>query len=405
MSRQSKEDDTRPAEEQSPRINLAIDNCFASKRWTQPGEWARIVKQLGLSFVEASADTECDPLYSDPAYLEDWVGEVKAACEATGVRLANLYSGHGTYATLGLGHTDARNRRRMLDEWLKVMARNASRLEAGLGFYCHAFCEAVLQDRRAYEEAERQLYDDLAELAAYAGERGVRAVGVEQMYTPHQLPWTISTAKRLMRQVLMGGGNPLYITIDTGHQTGQGKFRKPNRRQLRRALERFGETGRVGGLWLGTRTAYEHFRRAAASSSEKQAHLRELEAEMARNEHLFASREDASPYAWLAQLACYSPIIHLQQTDGSASDHRPFTSKYNRQGKIEPGRLLKAVAASYARPAEPDMPLRCAEIYMTLEIFPQTTDTAAEILEDLAESVHFWRRHIPQDGLRLRELP
>jgi len=30
-----------------PRIYLAIDNCFASKRWTTPAEWMDIAKEAG----------------------------------------------------------------------------------------------------------------------------------------------------------------------------------------------------------------------------------------------------------------------------------------------------------------------------------------------------------------------
>ena len=46
-----------------PIIYLGIDNCFASKRWARPSEWTRVIRDLGLRYVEASADTECDPLY------------------------------------------------------------------------------------------------------------------------------------------------------------------------------------------------------------------------------------------------------------------------------------------------------------------------------------------------------
>ena len=67
-------------------------------------------KSSGIACVEASADTECDPLYMDSGYLADWVEAVKAASLQQGGRVVNLYSGHGSYATLGLAHTDARVR-------------------------------------------------------------------------------------------------------------------------------------------------------------------------------------------------------------------------------------------------------------------------------------------------------
>ena len=152
----------------NPKIFLAIDNCFASKRWTRPREWAAVVKDLGITLVEASADNECDPLYADPEYLEDWLREIETMVEPTGVRVSSFYSGHGTYATLGLGHTDPRNQDRMQNHWAKVMIRNTARLGARLGFFCHAFNQATIQDPAVFAAAEANLYDRLAELAAYA---------------------------------------------------------------------------------------------------------------------------------------------------------------------------------------------------------------------------------------------
>ncbi|MBL8120181.1 MAG: hypothetical protein JNJ78_21800, partial [Anaerolineae bacterium] len=93
-----------------PRIYLALDNCFASKRWTQPHEWMQIAREAGVFAIEASADNECDPLYNTPETLNDWLKAVESATEQSGVRVVNLYSGHGTYATLGLAHHDVRVR-------------------------------------------------------------------------------------------------------------------------------------------------------------------------------------------------------------------------------------------------------------------------------------------------------
>ena len=45
---------------------------------------------------------------------------------------------------------------------MNVMIRNAARLGSGLGFYCHAFSEDILQDPAAYAAAEAGLYSRLA---------------------------------------------------------------------------------------------------------------------------------------------------------------------------------------------------------------------------------------------------
>jgi sugar phosphate isomerase/epimerase len=390
----------------NPRIYLAIDNCFASKRWTDPLEWARIVQKLGLRHVEASADNECDPLYADTEYLEDWVRATQSACNETGVRVANLYSGHGTYTTLGLAHPDLRNQERILNLWLKVMIANAAQLGAGLGFFCHAFNEPILQDPLAYAKAEETLYGRLAELADYAQQCGLKTIGLEQMYSPHQIPWTLEGARRLVRELYHRYGRPFYLTVDTGHQVGQRKFLRPTSRQLREALRSLRVSGKLErGLWLGPDVAYTHFRHAAAApESQEEFHLQRVEEDMDCYPYLFASVEDGDTYLWLRQFGCYSPIIHLQQTDGNSSSHRAFTEENNQQGIIRAEEVLLAIADSYNRPLEPDMPPRCEEIYLTLEIFSGTADLPTEIIEQLAESVAYWRTYIPEDGLRLGEL-
>ena len=58
--------------QKNPKIYLAIDNCFASKRWTDPEKWMNVIKSLGLNYVEASADNECDPLYLGSEYMKRW---------------------------------------------------------------------------------------------------------------------------------------------------------------------------------------------------------------------------------------------------------------------------------------------------------------------------------------------
>ncbi|MBM3188604.1 MAG: TIM barrel protein [Chloroflexi bacterium] len=388
-----------------PTVYLAIDNCFASKRRTAPGDWARVVRDLGLRYVEASADTEIDPLYTTAAYRRDWVRQVRQAERETGVRVANLYSGHGTYATLGLAHPDARIRDHMQHGWLDRMAGVAGQLPAGLGFFCHAFPEAVLHDGVAYEAARADLIRRLAEVARRAAEVGIRYAGVEQMYTPHQMPWRIAEAEELLRQVYAQSGKPFYLTLDVGHACAQRRFTRPTREFMRRALRRARAGERVSGLWLGPQMAYAAFEAAAQNGSgDEEEALDAIEREMARCPHLFAAWSDGDPYAWLSRLAAYSPIIHLQQTPGNVSAHLPFTERQNAAGIIRGERVLRAIAQAYEAPAAEGLPPRCEALYLTLEVFSGTADIPADLLGDIRESVDYWRRFIPQDGLPLDEL-
>jgi hypothetical protein len=383
-----------------PKVFLTMDNAFASKRWTKPDEWAQVIRGLGIRHVEASADAEADPFYCGFDYLGDWLEELRAASLRHDVKVENFYTGYTTYRTLGLAHPDARVRSRVLNEWLKVMARIAVQVPAGLGFYLHAFSESMLQDPAAYREATNRVYDMLAEVARFVGEQGPVPIVVEQMYTPHQTPWTIEGAFEYLREVSARSGYAAYVAVDTGHQTGQHRFLRPSREVLERALASEREAP-----YLGPDTAYELFGKARGGSPAVRASASAaIEAEMDRYPYLFAMPEDGDLYRWMEELGCYSPIVHLQQTDGSSSSHLPFTAAHNEVGIVRPAKLLEAIARSYRAAERPGMPPRCSSLYLTLEIFPRTTDRPRDILPMLAESVSWWRQWVPDDGLPLSEL-
>ncbi len=386
-----------------PKIYLAIDNCFASKRWTEPIEWMTVIRDLGLYYVEASADNECDPLYQGGDFLADWSRKVKEASRATGVRVANLYSGHGTYATLGLAHTDERVRERFSSLWLDPMVDTAAGVGAGLGFFCHAFSDAVLQDPARHRAALADLYQRLARVARRGKSSGAGPCGVEQMYTPHQFPWTVDGSAELLREVYRRAGADFYLTIDVGHMYGQQRFVRPDWRScLKRA--RAGE--RLTGVWMGPLAAYDRFDAAvAAPPAGDEAATAELEAILEPYGYLFAEVADSDPYRWLEKLGCWSPIIHLQQSDGNSSPHWPFTAARNAKGIIKAEEVLGALKRCYdGGRVEGELPAPCGELYLTLEMFSGTGQMNRDILADLAETVRYWRQFIPADGLTLDQL-
>ncbi|MFP4380401.1 MAG: TIM barrel protein [Candidatus Sumerlaeia bacterium] len=388
---------------QYPKIHLAIDNCFASKRWTRPSEWGNILADLGVHYAEASADTEIDPLYSSPGALDEWEAEVVALTESRGVRVANLYSGHGTYATLGLAHPDATVRDRIQKQWLMPMIDRAARLGAGIGFFCHAFSQDILSDAEKYPLALEDLYRRLAELAAYAAEKNVTA-GVEQMYTPHQAPWTLEGTDALLREVYARSGAPFYITIDTGHQIGQQKFQRPDAPKIEAAINKAQQAGEVPTLWLGGLDASGFLRDAVAGRIEKAKAVDAMMKMVNERPWLFAKPEDGDLYAWLERFGAHSPIIHLQQTDGNASAHRPFMEPFNSDGIVTGEKVLRAIASAYEAETDPALPPRCKDIYLTLEVFSSTADYPDAILERQQKSVEYWRKFVPKDGMDLDQL-
>ena len=388
---------------QDPKIYLAIDNCFASKRWTRPIEWMQVIKELGIYYVEASADTECDPLYMGEAFTRDWIEQVHVASEMTGVRVINLYSGHGTYATLGLSHYDDRVRKRFRDDWLKKQADTACAVGAGLGFFTHAFNNDVLQDGELYQKKLEELYDNLAEIAKYANKIGLQSIGVEQMYVPHQAPWTITGAEQLLREVYTRGGVPFYITIDVGHMNGQQFFQMPTREKVCLEIERQ-KTGQLPLYWMGSERAYALVKAAAAGTIDDVTAIGKILEDCNQNKHLFAKPEDGLVYCWVEELGAYSPIIHLQQSDGKSSPHWPFDPAHNARGIIDGKRLLESLAKAYERTEGEHLPPRCSEIALTLEPFIGTAGNVYLAKDELKASADYWRHFVPEDGMYLSDI-
>lgn len=387
-----------------PEIYLAIDNCFASKRYTEPDDWMSLIRDLGIFYIEASADTECDPLYMGRDYLRRWVDKVYHGYAKSGVSICNLYSGHGTYSTLGLAHTDPQVRERILESWLKPMVETAAALDAGLGFFCHAFANPILQRPDLYEEYKNELIKNLAETTRYAHVAGCKTVGLEQMYSPHQIPWTIQGARDLMNQVSGKSIKPLYITIDTGHQSGQGNFLKPGKETLMLAMKQYRKGEPTGNLWLGPDSAFHLFERCKGQDdSQLENSVKQVSGEMEKYPYLFSGFQDGSTYAWLEELACYSPIIHLQQTDGKSSGHWPFTASNNERGMVEGKKVLEAMKTSCE--SRQDMPVpKVDRIYLTIEVFASTGSMNHYTIRELQETVRYWRQFIPEDGKKLNEL-
>ena len=380
-----------------PRIFLAIDNCFAYKRWTKPVEWISVIKDLGVDYIEASADTELDPLYMGEKYLAKWVKDVEKAQSAAGVKVANLYSGHGTYTTLGIAHTDMDVRKRFINKWFKPMMKAAADLDAGFGFLVHGFPDFVLQDRELYRKNIEQLYQNLSFLNEYAGKTGCRYLSLEQMYTPGMVPWTIRGTHEMIREVSNRSGNDFYFTEDVGHHNK--KFLRPDRECIISMLKEKKKTG----IWLGTTKAFELYFKALIQEKIDDFMIDDIMLEIEENPHMFSEKQDSDCYEWMADIGCFAPIIHLQQTDGNASRHLPFTDAHNQKGIVDGARVFHALKQSYDRQQIGTIQ-KSGDIFMTLELFAEPSAYSHDFLTDYAESVAYWRRFIPEDGVTLDQI-
>ncbi len=362
----------------------------------------RVIADLGIKFVEASADTECDPLYQGEEYINWWISETKRQSEKTGVVVKNVYSGHGTYCTLGLAHTHNAAREYFKNKWVKRQAQVAKAVDAGFGFYNQALCEDVLQSPTKYREAMDTLISDLQEIALYGREIGLNDLSLEQMYTPHMPPWTIRETRQFVRDIYLCGA-PMYLTVDTGHMNGQQYFLRPSQEQVRDWIERRQSGEQVRRVWLGPKAAYDIFNAAVQGSMDIREAAQQIDALGEDYGYMFAQPEDTSIENWFRALGRYASIVHVQQADAKSSPHWNFTPENNAKGIVDGRSVLKALAEAFSpeNDAEALPPLR--EINVTIEAFMSTAANVYDEIAEMEQSVAYWRQLIPYDGIALDE--
>jgi len=98
---------------------------------------------------------------------------------------------------------------------------------------------------------------------------------------------------------------------------------------------------------------------------------------------------DRDPYAWLQRFGSRLGEVQLQQSDGLADHHWPFTAERNRAGRIDPGRVLDTLADSGAD-----------DVLLILEVIPAFEQDDEQVIRDLRESAAHWAAAMSERGLR-----
>ena len=106
------------------------------------------------------------------------------------------------------------------------------------------------------------------------------------------------------------------------------------------------------------------------------------------------SPADRDPYAWLEHFGPRIAEVQLQQSDGLADHHWPFTPERNATGLVHPGRVLDTLAAAGV-----------TDVLLILEVIPAFEADDRQVLSDLRASAEVWRRALADRALAERGLP
>jgi D-erythrulose 1-phosphate 3-epimerase len=99
------------------------------------------------------------------------------------------------------------------------------------------------------------------------------------------------------------------------------------------------------------------------------------------------SGDDRDPYAWLRRLGARAPIVQLQQADGLADHHWPFTAAHNAGGVIDAERVLTALDESGAE-----------QVQLIIEVIPPFEQDDGTVIGELRESCDYWRAALATHG-------
>lgn len=134
-----------------PKIYLALDNCFALKRWVEPETWLPLIKDLGYTSIQASYDNEFDMLYNTKEYIDSWLERLTVAEKQYGAKVQSFYSGYQTYRTSGLAHPDRRVVNSIVEGWIKPAVKIAGERNVDMGFALHGIPKISCRTRKNIE--------------------------------------------------------------------------------------------------------------------------------------------------------------------------------------------------------------------------------------------------------------
>jgi sugar phosphate isomerase/epimerase len=309
------------------RATLGINNCFAVKRWPRPDDWAAIVSNdLGLDTVELSLDLLAGPtafdLLTGPAARDRLAEQTRAALARHGLRAGTVFTGLAAYSLNLFMHPDAEYRAAARRWYRQAIDLTAQLGATAVGGHVGALTVPDGADPATRAQRWAGLREHLADLAAYAQERGLDHLLVENLVTDRE-PSTISSIENILAERSVAHA-PVQLCVDLGHPFVCG-----------------------------------------------------------------GSPADRDPYAWLAHFGPRIAEVQLQQSDGLADHHWPFTPERNATGLVDPARVLDTLAGAGV-----------TDILLILEVIPPFEQDDRQVIGDLRASAEVWRQALAERGLR-----
>ena len=194
---------------------LGINTGFATNRFPEPAEWARIVsEELGLRHVQLVADL-LNPFWPRAA-IDAEVERILEATTKYDVAVHSLMT--STYTRVNHFMYPHPELREAWSAWFKNLVDLASRLGArAVGSHFGILSARDVGDPLCYRERVDEAVHRWQDLSHHARDVGLEFLFYETMSIPREMGHTVAEAKELLTRVNEDAGVPMYYCLDVGH--------------------------------------------------------------------------------------------------------------------------------------------------------------------------------------------
>ena len=188
-------------------FSLGMNLGFATNRFPEPAEWARIVaKEFGLRQVQLVADL-LNPFWPADA-IEAEMARLQEAIARYGIAVHSLMT--STYTRVNHLMYPYPELRQAWDDWFRRFADLAARLGArAIGSHFGILSMRDVQDPGAYHQRVDEAVRRWQGISHCAREAGLEFIFFETMSIPREMGYTIAEARELLTRVNADAGVPM----------------------------------------------------------------------------------------------------------------------------------------------------------------------------------------------------
>jgi sugar phosphate isomerase/epimerase len=237
---------------------LGLNTGFAVNRFPEPEEWTKLVHEVGINYVQFTADMLNVSLPDE--IVQEQMGRINEACNLYNIEIGSTFTGAFTRVN-HLAHPDKVVREYWIHWFKKFVDLTIGMGSKVMGSHFGILSAKDDNDLTRRKERVKQNIDAWHEIAVYAKDRGIDCIIWEPMSISREQGETIERCRELQEMVNLNAPLPFKICLDVDH--GDLSSKNPNDTDPYAWLDEFAEDSPVihlkqslmdkGGHWPFTK--------------------------------------------------------------------------------------------------------------------------------------------------------